>query len=206
MSKLASGLSYISEIEYDEKKKKGVIIENWIKMLYNRGWLNGSIEGNISSVQHRDNDIYSIQGRNTLYTAKFISRKISTVRKVEDIDDFLEANRQNYKFFIVSQMLPKAQKQLLEYENVEVFNDEELLENIIDNILVPLHIVLSDDEANKYLQEYQLKKIELSRMFTSDPIAKYYNMKAGQVVKIIRPSVTAGEEIALRVVVPGTII
>lgn len=199
--------SYISEIEYDEKKKKTVIIENWIKMLYNRGWLNGSIDSNVSSVRSsKDNDIYTVQGKNMVYSLKFILRKISTVRKVEDIDEFLESNRQNYKFFIVSQMLPKAQKQLLEYENVEVFNDDELLENIIENVLVPVHIVLSEEESNKYLEEYQIKKSELSRMFTSDPIAKYYNMKPGQMVKIIRPSVTAGEEIAIRVIVPGTII
>lgn len=203
---VSTGSSYISEIEYDERKKKSVIIENWIKMLYNRGWLNGTVESNLSSVQVKDHDIYTLQGKKTTYSLKFILRKISTVRKVEDIDDFLEAHRQNYKFFVVSQMLPKAQKQLLEYDNVEVFSDEELLENIIDNILVPIHIVLTDEEADKYLEEYHLKKSELSRMFTSDPIAKYYNMKTGQMVKIIRPSVTGGQEIAIRVIVPGTII
>lgn len=196
----------LCELEYDEKKKKHVIVANWIKMLYNRGWLMGNMNDMIASAQVSDNNTCHIQGPKTVYALKFIMRKISTVRKVDDIDEFLDNNRQNYKFFVVTEMQSKAQKQLMEYENVEVFSDVELLVNIVDNYLVPVHIVLTDDEAQKYMDEYSLKKAEFPRILTTDPIAKYYNIKPGQLVKIIRPSITAGEEIALRICVPGQII
>jgi len=191
------------EIEYDDQKKKMVIINNWIIMLYNRGWLNGNLNDIVKSAVKLDNDTCTIKGINITYSLKFIMRKISTIRKMEDIDEFLEQNQNNYKFFIVSQMVNKAQKQLLEYEKVEVFTDDELLVNTIDNILVPKHILLTDKETEQYLTEYHIRRLELPRILTSDPIAKYYNVKPGQIVKIIRPSVTSGEEIIFRVCVPG---
>jgi DNA-directed RNA polymerase subunit H (RpoH/RPB5) len=196
----------VSEIEYDDKQKKAVIVGNWIRMLFNRGWLSGNLNDTLKSASVSSNDTCHIQGATTTYALKFIMRKISSVKKVDDIDEFLEGNKQNYKFFIVSQMMPKVQKQLMEYTNVEVFNDDELLENKVDNILVPVHILLTDEEADKYLEEYQVRKSDLPHIRMDDPIIKYYNGKPGQVVKIIRPSVTGGEEIALRVCVPGQII
>ena len=39
------------EIEYDDQKKKMVIINNWIIMLYNRGWLNGNLNDIVKSVK-----------------------------------------------------------------------------------------------------------------------------------------------------------
>lgn len=196
------------EVEYDEKQKKNVIIKNWIKMLFNRNWITGNLAQTIQNTEStfNDNDVVTVKGVDTTYTLKFLFRKISSVRKDDDIEDFLDNNRKNYKFFVVSNISNKAQKQLLENSNVEVFTDDELLENIIDNILVPEHIVLSETEAQEYRNEYKIKNSDIPRIFTTDPIAKYYNIKPGQLVKIIRPSLTSGEEVALRICVPGQII
>ena len=130
---------------------------------------------------------------------------MNTIKKVDEIDNFLESNKNNYMFFVILQGSNKIEKQLLEYNNVEVFTDDELLVNVIDNYLVPKHIVLTDTEATEYLKEYKLERKNLMKIYNLDPIAKYYNVKVGQILKIIRPSITAGEEIALRVCVPGKI-
>jgi len=197
------------QVEYDETQKKYIILTNWVKMLYNRGWLNSlktSVDNIVKSLKFSEDDVVHIKTYARTYAMKLFFRKISTIRKVDEIEDFLDKNNSSYRFFVISQMANKAQKQLLEYNDVEVFTDEELLENIIENIYVPIHIVLSEEEATKYKDEYRLKNTDIQRIFTTDPIAKYYNIKPGQLVKIIRPSLTAGEEIAFRLCVPGQII
>ena len=196
-------------LTYSDEEKNEIIIKNFIKMLYNRGYFeDGNLDELIKNcINNFTNENYEtfIKYNNKVFHLKIIPEKLNTIRKSENIESFLNRN-DDKKILVIVSGSTKIEKQLLEYNNTEVFNDVDLMVNIVDNNLVPRHILLSDTEAKNILTEYKLNKENLPRILSSDRIAKYYNIKPGDIVKIIRPSITAGEEIIYRVCVNGKII
>jgi DNA-directed RNA polymerase subunit H (RpoH/RPB5) len=200
-------MNKLVDLTYNDQQKNEIIIENFTKMLYNRGYFGDSNLNNLikSGIHNFANYETFIKYNNETFYFKIIPYKLNTIKKSEDIENFLDSHLDDKKIFVVLSGSTKIEKQLLEYNNTEVFNDVDLMVNIVDNNLVPKHILLSDEEAKNILIEYKINKENLPRILSGDRIAKYYNIKPGQIVKIIRPSITAGEEILYRVCVNGKI-
>lgn len=69
--------------------------------------------------------------------------------------------------------------------------------------LVPKHVKLSEKEKSEVLQKYNISVFELPRIFRSDPAVKNLELKEGDVVKILRKSLTAGESVFYRRIING---
>ena len=67
--------------------------------------------------------------------------------------------------------------------------------------MVPKHEILSEKEVEKILKKYRVKARQMPRINTTDPVVKAIGAEAGNVLKITRPSQTAGEAITYRYVV-----
>jgi len=73
--------------------------------------------------------------------------------------------------------------------------------NILEHELVPKHEILSEEEKKKLLQRYGIDESKLPKILSKDPVVKALKAKPGDVLRITRKSITAGETVYYRIVV-----
>lgn len=66
---------------------------------------------------------------------------------------------------------------------VELFSEDEMQYNITKHRLVPTHQKLPDNEAEQFKKEFGIR---LPVILKTDPVARFYAYKRGDVIKIIR--------------------
>ena len=67
--------------------------------------------------------------------------------------------------------------------------------------LIPKHTKLSEKQKEKLLEDYKISLKELPRILKNDSALQALNVKPGEVIRITRSSLTAGEAVFYRVVV-----
>ncbi|KZT29705.1 DNA-directed RNA polymerase RPB5 subunit [Neolentinus lepideus HHB14362 ss-1] len=125
---------------------------------------------------------------------------VKTMRKLLGILE--EKSIQRGIIIFPGNMTPSARKVIVamsQQYKLEEFSESDLLVNITHHTLVPRHEVLSPEDKRILLERYRLKETQLPRIQLADPVARYYGLKRGQVVKITRPSETAGRYASYRI-------
>lgn len=150
-----------------------------------------------------DNDSnYNTTIPNKKIYIKIFDYKITSINKSSPIGEFIGKYDKEYKFLVVEDINSKSENVIETYNTqVEIFKFDKLKSDITEHDLVPIHIVLSKEEGDEVLESYRARKRDMPLIRTIDPVAKYFNMKQGEIVKIIRPSPVTSESIAYRLVI-----
>ena len=72
--------------------------------------------------------------------------------------------------------------------------------DILQHKLVPEHTILSKEEAQKVLDDLNVRLDQIPKILPTDPVVKAIDAKVGDILKITRKSETAGIFVAYRVV------
>jgi len=203
---MADSVINTNDIVINKNKKISIAIKTLCRILIERKYTTKSLDDLINKITPSINDdemLFTIDDKN--YGIKFINVNWNSINKDPSIANFLTKNVDAHKFIIVNKLSPKAMKQIIEYKNTEIFTLDELLIVIIDHNIVPEHILLTEDEKNKYFTVFNHHPRDMKKMLLNDPVARFYGAKVGDLFKIIRSSITSGKEVDYRIVIPGEI-
>jgi DNA-directed RNA polymerase subunit H len=78
---------------------------------------------------------------------------------------------------------------------------KEEVTTIIEHVLVPKHEKISQAEAKKVLEDYNISLQELPKILSTDPGIRHLGAKTGDIIKITRDSKSSGEAVFYRTVV-----
>ncbi|MGV9199699.1 MAG: DNA-directed RNA polymerase subunit H [Promethearchaeia archaeon] len=67
--------------------------------------------------------------------------------------------------------------------------------DVLRHSLVPKHTILTKQQTEELLEEYQISLLDLPQMFEKDPVAISIGAKEGDVVEITRKSNTTVKEV-----------
>jgi DNA-directed RNA polymerase subunit H (RpoH/RPB5) len=210
-------------IEKDKEVIRIDVLTNIIKILNARGYINNSnLAKSLEEIKkQKDDDIYLINLQKNInpesdakeyvknfigkqVAVKIIHQKIQGVAKVPIIKDFINEYKYYHKIFVFDDISDKAKSYIIENFNTEVFVEVFLMINIIDHIDSPRYELLTENEEKEVLESYILKKKEMKKILTTDPIVLYFNLKRGNIIRIIRPSEQSGEAVDYRIVAKGS--
>jgi len=195
-----------NDIVINRTNKIKTVIKTLCRIFIERKYTTKTLDELVSKLMpsiNEDEILFTIDDKK--YGIKFINMFLTTIKKEASIENFLSKNTDTHKFIIINKLSDRAIKQILEYQNTEVFTIDELLIVIIDHNIVPLHILLTPEEKDKYFSVFNHHPRDMKKILVNDPIARFYGAKVGDLIKIIRSSITSGKEIDYRMVIPGEI-
>ena len=193
-------------VELNSKEINNIVCLNILKMLHRRKLIDdiNTVYNEISEhinqkaiIEFKLNDTSNC----SIYT---INTKLNSITLKTPVDEYLSNNITVHKIVILKDAAKKVLKQIQnDYKNAEFFFEHEMLEDIPSKIFIPEHILLNEEEKNELLTKFS--ENELSNILDVDMMARYYNAKNGDVFKIIRPSIVAGNSIFYRKVIYGSL-
>ena len=192
-----------------ESQKTKDIVNNVLTMLSRRIYIgnNGEKQQLLNmanakqNLQDKGDNTFAIKANNgDTYVFKIIYQNIYAVGKQSFLTEFIREYAKNKKILIVSDYNNKIQDYAIE-NSTQIFREYMLLGDIISHRDQPKFELLSPNEMDSVKTEYNLTDYTMKKLLRTDPVALYFALRKGDIIRIIRPSLTAGESIDYRVVV-----
>ena len=118
-----------------------------------------------------------------------------------------EKNAQHLVIVANNRATPKVSSVLgILGHNAQLFSEHELHFSIPKHQLIPKHVLVDDEERKHILESYaklpdgKIHPEVLPGMYTTDPVARYYNYKVDDLIRIERPRVDGFVDITYRIV------
>lgn len=191
-----------------DSEKTTIIIKNVLTMLGNRIYIDK--DGNkqplldpekaLEKIADQGDGTYVIKANNgDNYAIKLIFQRIVATGKQSVVSDFFREYAK-YKKIIIARDYNNKIADYVAKQHTQIFREAMLLQDLIKYRDQPKFELLSPSEAEQVKKEYNATDYTMKKMLRSDPVARYFALRKGDVVRIIRPSPTSGEAIDYRVV------
>lgn len=139
---------------------------------------------------------------NNLLMINFVNEKCVGIPEISIILDRMSVGKIDRCILVYPGTITPSAKKYIEKSsgtNIEIFSEDELICNITKHHLMPRHTVLSTTEKEILFSTNNFSENELPRIHLDDPVARYFGMRRGDVVKIQRRSETAGIYVLFRI-------
>ncbi len=158
------------------------------------------------------NEISALATNNAIFTID-VGKRLRIIYyllkfKMADFKSYIEtAEFEQYILIVTDKLTTNNIKSISEFEkknetqiNIQYFDLDETLFNITKHVLVPKHEVITDEKTiSELVERYNIKsKLQFPIILKTDPVARYFGVKPGNLVKITRDSPSAGEYIVYR--------
>jgi DNA-directed RNA polymerase subunit H (RpoH/RPB5) len=127
---------------------------------------------------------------------KLIPLAVKDVTNSPLLNDFLKTYKTSHKIVVFESISERAYTYVNSIPNSEVFNEGRLMIDLMSHINSPIECsIIQDKDISHFINP------KLCKIFENDPLARYYNAKKGNILRIIRPSLSNNIEVGLRRVV-----
>ena len=192
-----------------ESEKTKIILDNILEMLSKRIYIDSKGDKqpliDIDTVKRLMTDmgdnVFLFDANNGIkFAVKIVYYKVSVIRKQSPLDLFLDEYA-SYKKIIVVQEYSVRKTNEIQKRNAQIFEEGIMLFDMIKHKDQPEFELLSPKEMAMVKEEYNASEYTMSKMLVNDPVARYFDLSVGDIIRIKRPSPTSGKAIAYRVIV-----
>ena len=192
-----------------EEERIQTILHNVLVMLGNRIYLVREegvqvkiplLDPKTAKVEDKGDNVYLIHvASKEIYVLKILFQKITAIGKQSIISDFFKDYPNQKKIVVAIDFKVKIQDYTFR-NNTQLFREISFLQDILTHAYQSEYELLSSDEMKKVKEEYNFDEYTGKKLTRGDAIAMYYNLKVGDVIRIIRNSPTSGKGLDYKIV------
>jgi DNA-directed RNA polymerase subunit H (RpoH/RPB5) len=191
-----------------ENEKTESILKNVLIMLSNRVYFENNdtkkqllnYDKAYNNIERKDNNIFIVKANNNeQYVIKIGFDKITSLN-TSFIGSLIKDYPTHIKIIVTKEFNKKITQQISVSQNIQIFEEKDMLFDLISHELQPTFEILSPIESEKVKASYNVDEKLLCQISRSDPVTKYFALKKGAMIKVIRSSPISVFNIMYRIV------